>query len=381
MINLNRPLYDYIIKNLGAYCKPDKEKAKSNLENTPEENKQYLGTYSPKSFKESYVIFSDIFTVLKEYGFFNFKDEINILDLGSGTGAQMFGLLQVLEEKINSQLNINIYSIDGNMNALEIQHKIFSNFWKENFQKNKICWKYHHKAFNNGDEIASLVFKLCEPSSMDIVLSFKFLSELLKYDNLAYEKTIKACERILKNDGILVFDDVTMEIKTLGQSEEQFIPYTLNKNITKYMQQPHQLNIVAPLCCFYNKNKCKRDWCYSQCSTYSYMLTDKGKENILCKIDYRLFIKNGNLYDNIVDKFLNKFTDKCFKNCFFKQTLDFSDCYCISYKCGFKRYFGDNINFEDSQFSLVKLKKIYDGQSENETYSGDIVIRDDDVPY
>lgn len=34
MINLNRPLYDYIIKNLGAYCKSDKEKAKSNLENT-----------------------------------------------------------------------------------------------------------------------------------------------------------------------------------------------------------------------------------------------------------------------------------------------------------------------------------------------------------
>ena len=57
MINLNRPLYDYIVKNLGAYWHKRTWDAVSNLHNDEKENQGYLGTYFIRSYIESYHIF------------------------------------------------------------------------------------------------------------------------------------------------------------------------------------------------------------------------------------------------------------------------------------------------------------------------------------
>ena len=53
MINLNRPLYDYIVKNLGAYWHKRTWDAVSNLHNDEKENQGYLGTYFIRSYIES----------------------------------------------------------------------------------------------------------------------------------------------------------------------------------------------------------------------------------------------------------------------------------------------------------------------------------------
>ena len=127
MLNINRPLYDYIIKNLGAYWQPHQEQVELNLNNSCEDNQWYLGTYFPRSFKESYTIFNDIYKALQEYGFCNYST-LNILDIGTGTGGQIFGLLQSIEENITSPLNINIYSVDGNHDSMDIQGNIFNNY-------------------------------------------------------------------------------------------------------------------------------------------------------------------------------------------------------------------------------------------------------------
>ena len=267
MLDINKQLYYYLIKELGAYYEQHTNEVKSNLNNSPEDNKWYLGTYFPKSFKESCTIFSDILQFFNNYDIFN-NNEINILDLGSGTGGQLFGLLHVLSNKINRNLKINIYSIDGNENALEIQKNIFKNYWIYRYTEQDIKIKFIHYAFKNGDDIKKLLINNIEEHSIDIFLSFKFLSEVLKNDNKVYRKTLKASKNILKENGILILDDVCMPIATYGEMYEKFIPYTINENIKEYLNSEHSLNLLLPLCCFYNAKQCKKSNCYAQCSIF-----------------------------------------------------------------------------------------------------------------
>ena len=135
MINLNRPLYDYIVKNLGAYWHKRTWDAVSNLHNDEKENQGYLGTYFIRSYIESYHIFRHNINTLMKHGYLN-NDKIRILCLGSGTGGDLFGLLHVLEEIITKPITIEVISVDGNSIAINLQENIFKNFWKPKSRHN-----------------------------------------------------------------------------------------------------------------------------------------------------------------------------------------------------------------------------------------------------
>lgn len=306
MLKINNNLYHYLIHKLGAYYELNTEKVQSNIHNTPDDNKWYLGTYFPRSFKESYIIFRDIITELKKYNYFDLKSDINILDLGSGTGGQIFGFLHALHDNIDNDLTIHIYSIDGNQNALDIQKNIFDNYWKQNFKKHNINCSFYCVVFKNGNDISKFLSESITKNSIDIILSFKFLSEILKYDDYIYAKTLKSCENILSDNGIFVLDDITIEIDTifpnLGKTYKKYIPYSINENIKEYLNSKHSLNILIPLCCFYNANQCKKHNCYAQCSIYSNIIIDnntKYHKPVECKITYNLFIKQGIIFNEI----------------------------------------------------------------------------------
>lgn len=353
MYHIDLDLYSYIIEEHGAYYqKQYTGEVRYNLGNTPDANQRYLGTYFPRSFKEAYEIFGDIFKVLKCFDYFELKDEINILDLGSGTGGQIFGLLRQLNDLINNSLKINIYSVDGNENALNIQKDILEGYWNKSFNKHKIEVEYKLEKFSTGDSIEKFLLNEIPAKSIDIVLSFKFLSELLNIDSQVYANTIKASENILKDDGLLVLADVTAIIPGCYK----YIPIVINKNIKQYLNEKNNLlNLVIPLCCFYNINKCTKNECFFQFFILSTMIIDTGissydkgykakDEN--CKVAYNLFMKNGRVYDKIKE-FLNGL-NMCTKSI---------GCYCNN-STRFKEYFG-YINFDKSQFSLENLHKKY----------------------
>ena len=121
----------------------------------------------------------------------------------------------------------------------------------------------------------------------------------------------------MKDNGILVLDDVTITIDTLLFPEtdiiyKRYIPYSINENIKEYLNKEHSLNLLLPLCCFYNANQCKKSDCYEQCSIYSNMIIDNNTNHsrqIECKIIYNLFIKNGNIYK--YDQNLRCFLKSC----------------------------------------------------------------------
>ena len=69
MLDINKQLYYYLIKELGAYYEQHTNEVKSNLNNSPEDNKWYLGTYFPKlRFVYAFIILASIFTTAISIG-------------------------------------------------------------------------------------------------------------------------------------------------------------------------------------------------------------------------------------------------------------------------------------------------------------------------
>ena len=66
----------------------------------------YLGTYFPRSYAESYCIFNNFFE--KSPYFFSNKEELSIFDFGSGTGGEIIGLITIVEKYFSNIEKINV---------------------------------------------------------------------------------------------------------------------------------------------------------------------------------------------------------------------------------------------------------------------------------
>ena len=68
------------------------------MDNNEQQSQRYLGTYFPRSFVESYNIFYRLFNQEEIYKNFIGKKKINILNIGSGSGGDLFGLIEAMKD-------------------------------------------------------------------------------------------------------------------------------------------------------------------------------------------------------------------------------------------------------------------------------------------
>lgn len=78
---------------------------------------KYLGTYFPRSFAESYCVFTKYFSEYKDV--FVQETTLNIFDFGCGTGGELFGLLFAIIENLSIP-TISIKALDGNFGSSDI---------------------------------------------------------------------------------------------------------------------------------------------------------------------------------------------------------------------------------------------------------------------
>lgn len=259
MININKKLYEYI-KKRGAEYKPNYKEAKSNINNDNKKNLIYLGTYFPRSFKEAYEIYKNIF--LNKYIFEKFqeKENINILDIGSGTGGNLIGLIQVLNEVFRDK-KINIISIDGNDNALLIQKDLIGNICQFIDKKNKINYEYHIIKFQSNSNIKSQLNEKIDENYFDIIQSYKFLNELynMNNNNAYYKEVLELSELHLKENGLLCLVDITNEINIKVNSyEKQYMSKIINKECIDYLTNNSDLVYIIPKCCALIYKTCEK---------------------------------------------------------------------------------------------------------------------------
>jgi len=211
--SIKLPIYidELIFNKLNAKHEPDYTKFNKNLYLNQDDNLIYLGTYFPRSYAESYLIFKNLFNNDIINRTYLDKQEINILDIGSGTGGNLSGLLMSIIEHLSNQININILAIDGNKEALEILQKIVF----------KIQIKYNLNISLNCQYISfQNIYELYQNSKMyfenhyDIITTSKMINEILNYDNNAYYEFCDCYLPHLSSDGFLSIVDVTIKINS-----------------------------------------------------------------------------------------------------------------------------------------------------------------------
>ena len=289
-IKLPSCLEDFIFSKLQAKYEPNYSKFSKNLDLNEEEVKIYLGTYFPRSYAESYCIYNDLLhnQIIKEI--YSKKTEINILDIGSGSGGNLIGLLFALKENLFQNININIFTIDGNQKALEILNTIiFKIQIKHNLNINP---QSQFITFNSIDKLYQNS-KLYLEKNYDFIITSKMINELLENDNNAYYNFCKYFTNHLSEDGFLSLIDVTMQVNS------KFLPIILNTQINKFMKDNNSFKTIIPTSCNLYEDKCKE-----QCFTNNiFYVSHKEKQNDMSKITYRVITHN-----NFANKILSEIT-------------------------------------------------------------------------
>ena len=223
-VTLPQWLDNLIYEQLGAkYCRSNADMTvidwdKNNVLN-------YLGTYFPRSYAESYCIFSDYLKKHSEQ--FANKAELSVFDFGSGTGGEIIGLLTVLDELLPSLKKVKIVALDGNHHALRLYEKILCEL--QNRLKLTI---YNRSSAVMIDDFYDLsVLDSVVTDRFDIIMTYKAVCEFVTKQQFElhnpYCHIAKFLIPKLNKKGILLLEDIT----TKSDVAQKWLPMMMDKGL------------------------------------------------------------------------------------------------------------------------------------------------------
>lgn len=185
----------------------------------------YLGTYFPRSYAESYCIFSDYFKSHSEQ-FVN-KAELSIFDFGCGTGGEIIGLLTAMSENCPNVKNAIIVALDGNQHALQLYDTVLLELKKHIELKIE-----SHSAQLRIDDFYDLnVLNKVVKRKFDLIISFKAICEFVTKHQFeqqnAYEHVSRFLLPKLTENGMILLVDVT----TYNNTSKEWLPMMMDRGI------------------------------------------------------------------------------------------------------------------------------------------------------
>lgn len=253
-ITLPKLIQNQLFLNFSANYSPNYKEAQQNLDADEDKLRNYLGTYFPRSFAETYYITESLLSsdvILKKI---NNKKDCKILDIGSGTGGNLLGFLSAMRKYTDIvNIPINLISVDGNQAALSIQEKIV----KECFD-GKINFNHQNISFSYRNQFALQLTDICQNNDpFDIILCSKSLSELYlspKFEEWMpmwnnegyYSDLFEVAGKFLKSDGLLILMDVTVKVPTINLNISKII----NAEYDHYIHGVNKkLKCILPISC------------------------------------------------------------------------------------------------------------------------------------
>lgn len=183
---------------------------------------KYLGTYFPRSFAESYCVFTKYFEVHKNV--YENETTLNIFDFGCGTGGELLGLLWAIMGK-TSISKINIKALDGNLNALRILENIIEQFRAD--YHNGICFNVMPLKIDDIFDMA--VIEPYIPRDNHIILIFKSICEMASLrqfeEKNPYEYILEIMLKKLSRNGIICLADVS----SFNDEQHEWLPKLIDK--------------------------------------------------------------------------------------------------------------------------------------------------------
>ena len=152
-VELPRYLDDYIFQNLGAIYRKSGPAFVSNRWDRAK-TLEYLGTYFPRSYSESFCIFSDYFQIASQK--WRMKEELCIFDLGCGTGGEIIGLIDAIRFKLSNLRRVVVKAVDGNPYAVEFCRNIIEFYKTQVGQGLTIDADILDVSFSNYEELGAL---------------------------------------------------------------------------------------------------------------------------------------------------------------------------------------------------------------------------------
>ena len=274
----------YLFSDLGAKYSPDHSRFEYNLNLNKDEIKVYLGTYFPRSYVEVNSIFEEFSFNSNYVSLVGSRSSVSILDLGCGTGGDVFGVLSFLENSEPSLASVKLLAIDGNQIALRFFEKIMAEFRKHS--RLQIDYQIGPVFIENEDDLNLLSDVVSD--KYDLILSCKAICEMLaknRIENKAYKQTASILSKKLTDDGIMLIEDVTIK----SPATERFIPYMLNAELNEFVSGNTDFATIYPTVCKGKEAKCKEG-----CFFYKKIkVTHSAKENDISKIIYRIIGKKA----------------------------------------------------------------------------------------
>lgn len=227
-ITLPKWLDDYIFENLGAkYSRSNADMTVIDWDRTDVLN--YLGTYFPRSYAETYCILHNYFGQNKNI--FSDKEEINIFDFGCGTGGEIIGAITILNKTFPNIKRFNVTAFDGNQYALRFYEQISGEFsyQNDNFSINNsiipVCINDFYD-LSIIDETITDAFdiEICSKSVCEFVTKDRF------EQNNAYKHITEFLLTKLKDEGTILLTDVS----TYNNTSREWLPHMMDNGLEGY---------------------------------------------------------------------------------------------------------------------------------------------------
>ena len=272
----------FLFSNMQASYAPEHNRYEYNLDLNQDEIKVYLGTYFPRSYAETFCIYDNILSNKSYLNMLNEQNVINILDIGCGTGGELFGVITSITKYLSSPKVINIYACDGNAQALEALEEIC------NVSK---VHTHHQINLTTVRKLYALKTKLdtkeIEKFSYDIILCNKVICELISKkimsDN-AYTKIVNSLSPLLSDVGLLLILDVTTKDEHTGY----YYPQIMNKGLNNFVSHSSVFQTLLPISCVGN-DKCE-NLCFMQQIFYVSHSRKNADESKVC---YRILCRKN----------------------------------------------------------------------------------------
>lgn len=205
-IVLPKWLDSFIFDNLSAcYCRQNKDMVV--LEWNKDEIKKYLGTYFPRSYAESFCIFSNYLS--KESRVYKNCQELSIFDFGCGTGGELIGFIMAIVKHLPNIKRIVIRALDGNTYALRDLECILEKTSQVlHLDIESYLIPYIIDDFYDMKMVDNIITQ-----SYDFIISFKAICEFLTKQQFEqqnpYEHIINLFMPKLSSKGVICLADIT----------------------------------------------------------------------------------------------------------------------------------------------------------------------------
>ncbi|MBN2797863.1 MAG: hypothetical protein JXX28_01835 [Deltaproteobacteria bacterium] len=176
-ISLPPDLDRLLFQELGAFHQPRNE-VFGLVAADGDEIRRYNGTYLPRTWAESYQVFSQLLRIPGVRAVLASRQAIQVLDVGSGSGGQLLGLLDALQANGLGSIPVNVDLIEGNPHAIETMKALWSRYPRGN--RGTIRVAHTRLPETRAEFIPSLdrTIRAFRREPYDLVLSFKFLIEV-----------------------------------------------------------------------------------------------------------------------------------------------------------------------------------------------------------